>query len=322
MKRRTLAIIICIMLSIALVGCGSSDSNNEKETAPKEEKEETQEAEKEETEEKTEEKAEEAEEVEEEKEAEASAADFSQTIVDKDGVKFEITGVEEDGFWGYTWNVYIENNTDQSLMYSLDDVSVNGVMVDPFWATEVEAGKKSNNDISWSGSALEEVGIDEVTVVDFQLRISDSEDIFADPLVEENFTVYPLGEAAASTMERTSSESDIVLFDNDACTMIVTGYNPDGMFGFELNAYLENKTDKTLMFSIDNASVNGFMADPFWASSVAPGKKSSEDITWMSSTLEENGIEKVESIEMTINVYNEDDWEDRIIEDVFTVNIE
>lgn len=310
-------VVLCIALVLALAGCGSSDSTEKKETAQVEEKE-TESSEEKEAEE-PEEETKEEEPVEEETEL-PSAKDFSQVVVDQNDVKFEIKGIDEDGFWGYTWNVYLENNTDKTLMFSVDEVSVNGVMVDPFWANEVEAGKKSNSEISWASTALEEVGVDKVTAVEFVLKISDSEDIFADPIVKETFTVYPYGEAEATTMEREQSDDDLVLFDNDECTMIITGSNPDGMFGFEVNAYIENKTDKTLMFSIENASVNGFMADPLWAASVAPGKKSSEDITWMSSTLEENGIEKVETIEMTVSVYNEDDWEDRIVEEVFTVD--
>ena len=319
MKKYRIAVALCIALVLALAGCGSSDSTEKKETDSVEKQEQEVETEKETEEAKPETKEEESTE---EASALPAATDFSQVIVDQNDVKFEIKEIDESGLWGYTWNVYLENNTDKTLMFSVDEVSVNGVMIDPFWANEVEPGKKSNSEISWSSTSLEEVGINAVTAVEFVLRISDSEDIFADPIVEDVFTVYPYGESEAVTMEREESTDDLVLFDNDDCTMIITGCNPDGLFGFELNAYIENKTDKTLMFSIENASINGFMADPLWASSIAPGKKSTEDITWMSSTLEENGIDKVETIEMTVNVYNDDDWEDQILNEVFTVNFE
>lgn len=45
-------------------------------------------------------------------------------------------------------------------------------------------------------------------------------------------------------------------------TVIVTGYEDDERWGFSANLFLVNKSDKTVMFSVDEASVNGFMADP------------------------------------------------------------
>ena len=93
---------------------------------------------------------------------------------------------------------------------------------------------------------------------------------------------------------------EIVLFDTDEATMKIVDYDPDDTWGFALKVYLENKTDKILMFAADDASVNGYMMDPFWASEVAGGKKENTEITWFTDDLESNGIESVEEIEMTI----------------------
>lgn len=66
----------------------------------------------------------------------------------------------------------------------------------------------------------------------------------------------------ASTVEREAQSTDIVLFDNDSCSMTVTGFEHDDICGYTVKAYLVNKTDKDLMFSCNDASINGYMGGP------------------------------------------------------------
>lgn len=113
----------------------------------------------------------------------------------------------------------------------------------------------------------------------------------------------------------------IVLVDNKDITVKITGIDEDGLFGYTLNVYLENKTDKELMFTVDNVSVNGFMCDPFWASTVAAGMKANQQIRFSDSDFEKNGIEAVASIVMTLRAYDSKDWlAVDIFNDTFTVN--
>ena len=62
------------------------------------------------------------------------------------------------------------------------------------------------------------------------------------------------------------------------------------------------------MFSVDEASVNGYMADPFYANSVSAGKCAFSSMSWSDTTLEENGITEVEEIEMLFRAYDADNW--------------
>lgn len=254
--------------------------------------------------------------------AAGAAAGFGEMVlVDNEACTVKITSIDADNIRSYTLNVYLENKTDLELMYSLDGVSVNGFMCDPFWAVTVTAGMKSNEEISFSSDDFEMNGITDVTDISFTLNVCDSNDWTTEYLVGEAFTLYPLGEDAVQPYTHTALEDEIVLFDDENCTMIVTGFDPDNIWGYTVNVYLENKTDKNLMFSIDGAAVNGFMCDPFWAETVAAGKRSNTSISWSESDFEENGINAVESLTLPITVYDADDWAaDHLIEDAFTVN--
>ena len=246
---------------------------------------------------------------------------FQETvIVDNENVTFKITAIENDSIWGYTLKVFLENKTEKDLMFTVNNVSVNGYMCDPFWATTVTAGMKSNEKIQFSSDSFELNGINAVTDIEFKLDIYDSNDWMTDHLVSEVFSIYPMGEDAVQVYAREPQLSDIVLFDNEECTMIITSFDPDDDWGYAVNVYLLNKTDKNLMFSVQDAAINGFMCDPFWAHTVAAGKASNTDITWFTSTLEEAGISEVENLTLPIRVYDEDDWmAEDIMNETFTV---
>lgn len=105
-------------------------------------------------------------------------------------------------------------------------------------------------------------------------------------------------DAPASSQNEESTENDntenqivfeeVVAIDNAECAVKITEIDPDNMWGYTLKAQLENKsTEKTYMFSVESASINGVQCDPMFASEVAAGKKANEEINFSTDTLEE-----------------------------------
>ena len=113
-------------------------------------------------------------------------------LVDNDDVTMIIYGTETDN-WDYMLKAYIENKKDYPIMVSWDDCSVNGVMVDPFWATVVLPGKRSYNDIGFSLSDLEEneIELDAISEIKGRMTIYNDDDWMADYLIDEDFVVNP-----------------------------------------------------------------------------------------------------------------------------------
>lgn len=247
---------------------------------------------------------------------------FTETVlVDNDEILFKITSIHNDPVWGYTLKAQIENKTDMDLVFTLSDTSVNGYMCDPFFAVTVTAGMKANKDITFSTDSFREIGIGEVTDVEFSLQIYDSNDWTNDSVLDESFTLYPLGQEAAKEYPRQSQDGDIILFDNEDCTMIITGFDPDSIWGYSVQVYLVNKTDDTLMFSVGDAAVNGYMCEPYFAQTVSPGKQRITSISWSKNELEKNGITTVESLTLPIRVYDAEEWTDEdLIDETFTVH--
>lgn len=245
-----------------------------------------------------------------------------QVVVDNEECLIKITGIEPDDMWGFTLKVLLENKSaEKTYMFSVQSASINAVQCDPFFAAEVAAGKKANEKISFSDEKLEENGVGAFTDIELTFRVYDSEDWSADEVAYETVHVYPYGEGKAVQFVREAQASDNVLIDNEYVTVIVTGYEEDEIWGYTVNLFLLNKSDKNVMFSVDEASVNGFMADPFYATSVLAGKCAFSSMSWSDSTLEENSITEIEEIAFVLRAYDEDDWSaDDLAKETITLN--
>lgn len=243
------------------------------------------------------------------------------TPIDNDECAVIVKELKEDSLWGYTVKLGLENKSaDKTYMYAVESVTVNGVESAVLFATTVAPGKKSNDDLVITDASLKDNGINKFTDIAVSMRIYDSEDWAADPAAKETFHIYPYGEDKAEKFVRQPASTDIVLTDNDAVRCTVLGFKEDSIWGYTMQIYLENKTDSQLMYAINDASVNGYMADPFFAATVGPGCSRFSDVSWSDTTLEENGIDTVESIEFTLRVYNTDDWMNDYVNETFTVN--
>ena len=245
------------------------------------------------------------------------------TVEDNEACLIQITGAGLDEWGDYTLDVYMENRSaDTTYMFAVDTAAVDGLEIDPFFASELAPSKKSNETISFSGSDLADAGITEPSDILMHFRVYDSNNWDADAVVDFWGNFYPQGEENATVFERPAQSTDQVLVDNEFCTIVVTGFEMDEFWGYTANLYLVNKTDTTLMFSADDVSVNGFMLDPFFATTVAPQCAKFSSMSWDEEELQENGIEQVSEIEFTFTVYDDENWDaEDLLNEVFTISV-
>ena len=242
-------------------------------------------------------------------------------IVDNDNCTFTITDVTASGGGDVTFKVLCENKSDMNLMFAIENGAVNGYMMDPFWATTVAAGKKDNNSFTFHHSSLDDSNLESVDKFKFKLRIYDNDNWEAEPVVNEEYTVYPTGlsEDEIVVPERWKGNDEKIIVDENGVQFVILGTYKDDIWGYSLAVYLENNTDQDLMYSWDNVSVNGYMIDPFWGTTVTAGNKQITSIQFLDSYFEENNIETVENVEFTLRVHDVNDWmADSIVEDVYT----
>ena len=108
--------------------------------------------------------------------------------------------------------------------------------------------------------------------------------------------------------------------DNDQVAIRIINIDPNDTFGYTLHAYIENKTDRPLMYTVEDSSINGFMVDPFWATDVQPHKVEYTDINFSTTDLQANNITTVETISLPIRVYDDEDFSAvDILNDTYTI---
>ena len=101
------------------------------------------------------------------------------TSADTDGTELynandvKIVGkiVNEHDIWGSAVVLYIENNRQENVNISCDNMSVNGFMVSPFFYSQVYAGKKAVDEITIFESDLEENGIESIEDIELTFKI-------------------------------------------------------------------------------------------------------------------------------------------------------
>ena len=250
----------------------------------------------------------------------------SLTAVDNDYCSIVITGINEGGLLtDLSLSAEFENKTsDVTYMFSVESAYINGVDADPYFADTVAAGKNAIETISFDTDELADAGIESVTDIQLTFIVYNNDDWTEDYAAEETVHVYPYGEEAAENFVRETLDTDTVLADDDNVSVVVTGYEVDDIWGYCINVYLVNKSDTEVMYSVDEASVNGYMADPYWAKTVKAGKSAFSTIYFDESTLEEIGITdmetEIETIEFELTAYDDEDWsEDPMLEEVITL---
>ena len=305
-RKKVFAGFLCILTSASLLaGCGSSDSAAPKQVAPSEESTGSG------TEEQTAGETEAADDTKEgdntneieKKDAEGNAESTGaedekkggnkavsieeQVLYDQDGLKITAKEYTSDDIWGDGIKVLIENDTDQEF------------------ASEIAAGKKANETIYLSSSELKAAGIDTVGRIEIYFHGSDASTF--DTLFEKERAVIET--SAVDEMDTKANDDGMELYNEDGIRIVGKTVDENSFWGAAILLYIENDSGHDVGISVDDMSINGFMMTPYFSTQVYDGKKSLDDITLLSSELEENGIEAVEEVELKFHIYDLDSYE-------------
>ena len=237
-------------------------------------------------------------------------------LLEQDGIKITATGMD-DGLLGTELKLLIENDSSTNLTFQARNASVNDYMVDTMMSEDVAAGKKSNTSLTFSTSGLKDCGIDTIANMEFSFHIftTDGWDDFLDS------DIISLDTSAAGSYTQNYDDSGEVFYDKDGIKIIGKGLSSnDSFFGPGLIVYIENNSSKNFTVQVRDTSVNGFMIDTSMSEDVIVGKKAITAVTFFSSSLEENGITDITSIETSFHVFDMESWDTIVDTDPITIN--
>lgn len=239
--------------------------------------------------------------------AEQTSSDVSieeQVLLDQDGIKITATEYVTDSIMGDGIKLLVENNSDTDYTIGCDELIVNDYMIADLFSVDVAAGKKSNEMMYLSSSELKAAGIDTVGKVEMYFHAYDAN---WDDLFQNVYSEIETSEFA--NMDTTPNDEGTELYNENGIRIVGKTVDENSFWGTAILLYIENTSGKNVGISVDNMSINGFMMTPYFSTTVYDGKKAIDDITIMSSDLEENGIESIDEVELKFHIYDEDSYD-------------
>ena len=308
MKAKKIAAFLCVsvLLAATMSACGSSETESVKSVA--------------EAAESVQEEAGETAETDGEAEPEAEAADTEsdtventadeitieeQVLVDQDGIKITATGYVQDSFWGDGISLLVENDSDADVLIGCTALIVNDFMINDLFGATIAAGKKSNETMYLSASELKAAGIDPVGKIEVYFHAYD--DASYDTIFETDCVTIQTSQF--DNMDTTADDTGLELYNEGGIRIVGKTVDENSFWGTAILLYCENTSGRNVGISAEDISINGFMIDGLYSSTVYDGKKSLDDVTIFSTDLEANGIETIEEVELKFHIYDTDTFE-------------
>jgi hypothetical protein len=236
--------------------------------------------------------------------ADATVTIDEQVLVDQDNLVITALEYVTDSIWGDGIKLLLENNSDTDVTIGCTALIVNDYMISDLFVSDVAAGKKANEILYLSSSQLEAAGIENVGQVEIYFHVYDSttyDSIFDTDCVTIRTSEYV-------NMDTTPNDAGNELYNENDIRIVGKTVDENSFWGTAILLYCENNSGKNVGISVDGMSINGFMMEPYFSTTVYDGKKSIDDITVFSSDLEKNGIESIEEVELKFHIYDEESY--------------
>ena len=241
--------------------------------------------------------------------SDASVSDTTipeQVILDANGVRITAVEYTTDSIWGDGIKLLIENNGTDSIGVGCDALIVNDYMIADLFSSQVAAGKKSNEVVYLSTSALKAAGIDTIGKIEMQLHLYDP-DTYMNTYTSDMITLQT---NHYDDMDITPNDEGQELYNAGGIRIVGKYVDENSFWGNAIVLYLENNTPQNICVQCDDMSVNGYMVTPYFSSTIYSGKKAIDEITLMQSDLDDNGITSVDEVELTFRIINPDNYMD------------
>ena len=111
-----------------------------------------------------------------------------EVLVEADGISITAKNFDMEGSWGPTLTLYLQNETDETAWFDLDTVWINGIEMDPYWATTLLDGTVRYSEVDWDEDDFAEAGITAVETIKLRFTVQSIENW--DYLYEGDVTLF------------------------------------------------------------------------------------------------------------------------------------
>ena len=222
-------------------------------------------------------------------------------LLDNEAAKITLKSIEKGVLSTSDIKVEIENKFDKGITVQVRQLSINGIMKDPLFSSDVAVGKKAMEDISFM-----DVELDELVNIEGLFHVFTTEEW-------KDVGDYPFVALKDESIKPEAESKGEVLLDNEIAKVIYVGIDKDGLIGQGVELEIINKTDKTILVQTEGVSVDGYMSEPILSSEITSGKRALSTMTFTS-----DDISELKNIEGKFVVIDYENW-DRLGEYDFTI---
>jgi len=250
---------------------------------------------------------------------EAKISVNEQVLLDEGDIKITLISLDNEGYWGPSLKLYVENNSDKDVTIKPRDVSINDIMIRVLYSYKVQAGDKGESDFDFSSSDLETAGIE--TIKDIQLKFnivdtSTDETIFGSDVI--NITT-----SADPSYVQSYDDSGFVALDQNGYKIVVKNVDDtESYWGADIYLYIENNSNTNITIQVRDTSINGISIDPMFSCNVEAGKKAFDSISFLEDDLTKNNIEKIENLECSYTILDASTFGTLLNSDSIVVNFD
>ena len=228
-----------------------------------------------------------------------------QVLLERDGIKITAKEYVDEMIMGEGVKLLIENTSTKNVGVGCNALIVNNYMISDLFTCSVAAGKKANETMYLSSSALEAAGIENVGQIEIYFHVYDSDTydtLFDSDIVTVKTNLF-------EKMDVSGDTSGAELYNANGIRIIGKYVDDTSFWGAAVLLYVENNSGRNISVSCENMSINGFMVNPLFYSNVYNSKMAFDEITIFSSDLEDNNIETIEELELSFRIYDPDTFE-------------
>lgn len=228
-------------------------------------------------------------------------------LIDTDEAGMYAESDDTDMSDGYTWQLHIENRTDDYLAVTLADAAVNSFMcASDAWGSSswaLSADSDMDTEVTWSREALDAIGAQDILEIMFSVWAYTADEKGGNTYLAETdvHVSYDMDGSGSNLLEDDFTGEDLITGENYIFRILdITG---EGAGVSDWNVYLENNSGNTVLYELSNVRVNGFAQDVFWSQSVLPGKKALAQIPLWSLEMIENDITDITQVIFDLQIW-------------------
>ncbi len=226
-------------------------------------------------------------------------------LFEYEGLAVTAKEIVDDTIWGAGIKIHIENNSNKDYSIGVEQAIVNNCMITNLFSCTVASGKKANDTIYLSSSDLKASGIDNIGQVELYFYVYDPttyERIYETDCITIKTSDY-------DTMDMTVENAGYTLYNDNNIKIVGKYVDEYKLLGKAIVLYIVNNREENITISCEDMSINGYMVTPFFVSTVYSGKYAIDEITILSTDLEENDITEIENFALKFRAYNSDTYQ-------------